>query len=232
MKAMQRNTAKRWITGAAALGGLLVLAACSNWPNTALLQSASAGEPVAIDQARALAGVGRGDAPGFPVQLSTAGHYRLTSDLVVPAGSAGIVISAAGVHLDLNGFTIRGPMAASNDNANGVHAKAAGAVVRNGNVRGFSGTGVQLDAEARLENLEVSDNAGMGVHANTSASRPVHLRQVRALRNGMDGFWLQTGTIEQSRAEDNGRTGFALGALIARQDIAASGNRGFEGDVF
>jgi hypothetical protein len=232
---MQRNTAKRWITGTAALGGLLVLAACSNWPNTALLQSASANEPVAIDQARALAGVGRSDAPGFPVQLSVAGHYRLTSDLVVPAGSAGIVITAAGVHLDLNGFTVRGPMVASNDGvngANGLHAKAAGTVVRNGSVRGFAGTGVQLDAEARLENLEVSDNAGMGVHANTSASRPVHLRQVRALRNGMDGFWLQTGTIEQSRAEDNGRAGFALGALIARQDIAASGNKGFEGDVF
>ena len=229
---MQANTAKRWITGAATLGGLLVLAACSNWPNTALLQSASASEPLAIDQARALAGVARGDAPGFPVTLAAPGHYRLTSDLVVPAGSAGIVIAAAGVQLDLNGFTVRGPMAASDDGVTGVHARAAGAVVRNGSVRGFAGTGVQLDAEARLENLEVSDNAGMGVHANTSASRPVHLRQVRALRNGMDGFWLQTGSIEQSRAEGNGRAGFALGALIARQDIAASGNRGFEGDVF
>lgn len=234
----------RWTLGTAALSGLVVLAACAPWPMTALHAASTGGAAGNVDQALALAGgITRGDAPGFPVTLAAPGHYRLTSDLVVPAGSPGVLITAAGVTLDLNGFAIRGPVTCTGQaeavqcdaephrTANGVHASAARAVVRNGSVRGFAGMGVVLDGEGRLEQMQVSDNAGIGVYANTSASRPVHVRDVLALRNGADGFWLQTGTIAQSRAEHNGRAGFALGALMTLQTSSANGNKALEGDA-
>src|SRR5687768_10451353 len=56
---------------------------------------------VLIDQNRALAGnVTPGDAPVFPVTLSVRGSYRLSSSLIVPAETDGIVIAADGVSVD------------------------------------------------------------------------------------------------------------------------------------
>jgi hypothetical protein len=91
---------------------------------------------VLVDQARALAGnVTPGDAPGFPVTLSRAGSYRLSSNLTVPAGVNGIEITEDNVTLDLNGFTITG----SGASARGIVAPAAqaGIAIRNGVVDGF-----------------------------------------------------------------------------------------------
>lgn len=63
-----------------------------------------------IDQAKALAGnVTPGDTAGFPVTISRPGSYRLSSNLTVPPGVNAVLISASGVTLDLNGFTVLGP---------------------------------------------------------------------------------------------------------------------------
>src|SRR2546428_10232429 len=70
---------------------------------------------VLIDQNRALAGgVTPGDAPGFPVTLSVAGSYRLSGNLTVPdANTSAIQVTADNVTIDLNGFTILGPVVCS-----------------------------------------------------------------------------------------------------------------------
>ncbi len=89
-------------------------------PLNALLLLALAGPALAVDgvleinQTAALAGgITEGvqcvDGPGFPVTLCTPGSYILTSDLVVPASTSGIVLVADDVSLDLNGFSITGP---------------------------------------------------------------------------------------------------------------------------
>src|SRR5436190_10630805 len=67
---------------------------------------------VLIDQNRALAGgVTPGDAPGFPVTISLAGSYRLSGNLTVPdANTTAINITADNVTIDLNGFSIIGPV--------------------------------------------------------------------------------------------------------------------------
>lgn len=243
---MERQTGafgKFWGMVAAAAAGTLVLASCTAWPTTESAQAASGGD-IAIDQAHALkGGISRGDAPGFPVTLSAPGLYKLTSDLVVPLGATGIVITAPGVTLDLNGFAVRGPVACRAEVAvvqcnsdavhgqSGIHATAGGVVVRHGSVRGFAGPGLKLAADALVEDLELSGNAEYGLHANTSASRAVRVRNVKAYGNGADGFWLQTGRIESSRAEGNGRAGFALGALATVKDASAVGNKGLEGNA-
>src|SRR5580693_1218836 len=70
---------------------------------------------VLINQANALAGnVTPGDAPGFPVTISVAGSYRLSSNLTVPdANTDAIDITVSHVTIDLNGFSIIGQVVCS-----------------------------------------------------------------------------------------------------------------------
>src|SRR5262245_59149281 len=68
-----------------------------------------------INQSRANAGdVTPGDAAGFPVTISRAGSYRLSGNLTVPnQNTTAIEITADNVTIDLNGFSILGPVVCS-----------------------------------------------------------------------------------------------------------------------
>src|SRR5947199_10311415 len=70
---------------------------------------------VLINQNAALAGnVTPGDAPGFPVTISVSGSYRLSGNLTVPdTVTTAIRIQADNVAIDLNGFSILGPLVCS-----------------------------------------------------------------------------------------------------------------------
>lgn len=203
----------RWLATLLAMAALAALSAWAGAPPR--------DEPRLITQALA-------ESHGFPLRLSRPGHYRLAEDLRVPAGRAGLVVEAAGVQLDLNGFSLRGPVlcsiapegtdcdAAQNAAVIGLRIAAADVRVHNGHVRGFAGPGLQLQQRATVDDLLLSDNAGPGLHANTSPAQPVLLRRVQALRNGGDGFWVQTGRIEGGDARHNRGRDYALGALAER----------------
>jgi hypothetical protein len=96
---------------------------------------------IEINQARAVAGnVTAGDGPGFPVQISAQGSYRLTSDLIVTPGQDGIDVTASFVTIDLNGFNIVGGAGGVTD---GISIQSGTSVgVRNGNILGFTRDGV------------------------------------------------------------------------------------------
>src|SRR5881409_3648374 len=116
---------------------------------------------VLIGQYSALAGnVTPGDTAGFPVTISLPGSYRLSGNLTVPDFSSAILITAEHVTLDLNGFSIIGPVTCtpnptncSSFGAGGIGVQAPpftgpsigalpaglrGIRVLNGTVRGFS----------------------------------------------------------------------------------------------
>ena len=107
--------------------------------------------PVSIDQDRAMAGsVTSGDDPGFPVTISQSGVYRLTGNLSVPDNNTtAILITASSVTVDLNGFSIMGPVSCSQDPVvcpepgKGIGIKSAAQPVQsvkvmNGTVRGMA----------------------------------------------------------------------------------------------
>jgi hypothetical protein len=106
---------------------------------------------VLIDQTRALVGgVTPGDAPGFPVSITRAGSYRLSSNLVVPADGRAIAISAPNVTMDLNGFSIATtfPQPIPNNSRGIVWTgtdRPTGITVRNGTIEGFL-SAIQLSA--------------------------------------------------------------------------------------
>jgi hypothetical protein len=128
---------------------------------------------VLIDQTRALAGnITPSDSPGFPVTISRPGSYRLSSNLDVPAGAAGIILFASGVTIDLNGFQIRGSGAGTG--IAGLHARQ-GIVVRNGSVTNFErgidikGLGNEVRDVTAFGNALTALEVGAG--ANVSGSR-------------------------------------------------------------
>ncbi len=175
---------------------------------------------ILIDQNKAIAGgVTVGDAAGFPVTINQPGTYRLASNLTVPAGSRGIDIASPGVTLDLNGFTISGPvtcgapgscnMATTTDH--GIQIIGWDARVMNGTVTGFQGNGINTSWGARLENLTVSQNAGNGIYGGTSFQAGGSLvNHVRVFLNRSFGMWMFFATVKDSVAASNGQSGYYL----------------------
>jgi hypothetical protein len=148
--------------------------------------SARAAEGVIeLNQARALAGSPLTippDAPGFPIEISQPGNYRLTSDLDVPPGANGIELSAADVRIDLGGFTIRGPegcfpgscVPATSGSAI-IHAFGGGGfriTIRNGSVSGFGGNCIQLRDGGRVEDIRVVMCGGHGIQLRSLFGDP------------------------------------------------------------
>lgn len=131
-------------------------------------------------------------AGGFPYAIVAPGNYVLTSDLVVPTNKTAILIRASsGVRLDLNGFHIQGPPPCSiagctSGAASGVTTDgfAGGITVVDGEISGFSGSCVDLDTSARVENLIVSQCGLNGIVAG-EGSVVAHNRLHTIARTGL-----------------------------------------------
>ena len=110
---------------------------------------------------------------GFPYKITKAGSYRLSSNLIVPAGKDGIDIMADNVGLDLNGFTILGPgtctgrgatlTCSGNSGGTGVSSSNNNVSVRNGFVRGMGNWGVSINGrQTVVEEVQASQNGTSG----------------------------------------------------------------------
>lgn len=180
-----------------------------------------------IDQNKALAGnITPGDAPGFPITISVPGSYKLMSNLQVPAGSKGIMITAKQVSLDLNGFTISGPGACIWNSSSylvscsqpadwtlsgiEIGANANGAHIQNGTVRGFAGAGIYGPGLGQsISDMRLLENATAGVSTG----------------NDFGGA-----RIRNSFAEFNAGHGFAGGSMVMNSVAQRNSGRGFTGN--
>jgi hypothetical protein len=188
---------------------------------------------VEIGQVCAIAGgCVPGDAPGFPVSISTAGSYVLTSNLSVPGtGTSAIRILANDVQVDLNGFSLLGPVTCtgSGDTISctggvagiyGVFGDASGVTVRNGIIRGFN-AGVILGHNCVVERVILSTNATAGILARQEC-RLIHNV---LLRNGGNGIDTDRGAVIYGNvAVENGGAGIRMrsSASTLRANVAAS----------
>jgi len=117
---------------------------------------------ILINQATVMA------AGGFPYKITQPGSYKLSGNLSVPLGVHAIAITADGVTLDLNGFSIIGPGVFPN--GSGQYAFAAvfcadheRITVTNGSVSGFV-NGLLFVGNSRfivLDKLNVNANTSM-----------------------------------------------------------------------
>ena len=108
-------------------------------------------------------------AGGFPFTISQPGSYVLTSNLLVPPSSDGIVLMASDVTVDLNGFRIAGPAGCEPMQDCGQSAirsgtgQGHGVTVRNGIIRGFNDTCVELRDFAYVTDLVVRECGDHGI---------------------------------------------------------------------
>jgi hypothetical protein len=97
----------------------------------------------------------------FPINLTATGSYKLNSNITVTSSSTdAIVIAAPGVTLDMNGYSIIGPLSCTNSGCSsypgsgGIITNSTNSLVKNGYIRGF-----QTCAEVEfgiIENVNVS----------------------------------------------------------------------------
>lgn len=220
----------KWIArqAIAVLGGVLAAILC--------VEPAGAVDGVVeINQARAMAGgITSGDTAGFPVVISEPGSYRLTGNLDVGIAVDGIVVQAAGVTLDLNGFEIVGTNSCSGNPPEtgitcdstggtiGIRAEEPNLTVRNGGVRNFQSTNIYCYTQGcLLEDIHVQE-AGVGITTSGSAV----IRGCTAERNSHAGILPIPGevpglVIENNVARENGASGIVGGGNgIVRANVS------------
>ncbi|MEM9293855.1 MAG: hypothetical protein AAGD01_19410 [Acidobacteriota bacterium] len=129
-------------------------------------------------------GITAGDAPGYPVTLSAATSYRLTSSLYVSAGVDGIQPTQDHITLDLNGFTIFGssPLSPSQYGVYGPNRNYV--TVKNGNIRAFAKVGIYLQDFSQLQDLRLISNSSQGAYLRNGAL----IENVQAITNKANGI--------------------------------------------
>jgi hypothetical protein len=172
-----------------------------------------------------------GDTPGFPVQITSHGSYVLTGSLQVPAATDGVEVTAENVTIDLNGFSIEGPVTctgtpvtgcSASSGAQGVDASSQrGTTVTAGSISGFGASGVHLGDHATASQLRVSENASSGLSVG-GHSRVEDIRSERNANYGVD-TGVQS-TVENAVAFGNGYRGIATDDGSTIVDSSSSQN--------
>lgn len=173
-----------------------------------------------IDQACVATGCFVGDDPGLPVQITNPGSYQLTSAIEVENDVSALTIDADLVTLDLNGFTIQGPVACSgrpvtscsgSHSGFGIFVSNGTPEIRNGRVSGFD-EGIRCQDGCSALNLRIDNNSGMGINSAVAGN----------------DWGLQ---IHGSIIEANGNIGARSqgdGSLIVNSSFRHNGGRGLE----
>jgi hypothetical protein len=180
-----------------------------------------------------LLGGGKGGT-SFPIAISQSGSYKLAGNLVVPAGSNGIVVaSGLNVTLDLGGFQISGPMQCSkagcdsNLPTTGIKVGESSVRVFGGAVRGFQ-TGIGMDAAAPLNKVVLEDVVASR-NFNGIFLIVLQAQRVTAENNAFHGLAANRGVIVDAFALNNGGTGIGMDLGIVRSSAShQNGKYGFE----
>lgn len=192
---------------------------------------------IEINDARAQIGISATDPFGYPVTLDTPGSYRLTGNLSNPsAATPAIEITADGVTLDLNGFTVAGPASCSGTgsgvtcsgtgNGAGISITGDHVTVRNGVVTGAGREGIKAAGDwARIENIRAVGNGFDGIAISPGLGGVV--TGSSAIGNGFAGIYMaNAGRIEGNESSDNNVNGIETdGETLVRGNLVR-GNGG------
>lgn len=177
-----------------------------------------------------------GDAAGFPVTITAAGSYRLTSSLTLPNESTSAIrVATSDVGIDLNRFAIVGvvtcsgsPLICSHGSGTGsgvdrTDLTVHGVSVANGAISGMGFSGVALGDQSELTNLRVRWNRVDGLLFGDGSLA----RGCTAYQNGDDGISGGAGvTVSDASAYQNGNDGILVGIGSTVSQSAAYDNGG------
>jgi hypothetical protein len=194
---------------------------------------------VLISQNTSVAGIEGCPHAGFPIIICRSGSYRLSGNLTIPnANTDGIDITADNVTLDLNGFTISGPVTckfgtypvqcSASGSGLGINTPSANndITVHNGTVRGMGGGGINLGGDAEVvEAVHVEQNAGaLGYGISLGYSGIVTRCTVRANAGG--GIVGIAAIISLNVVSYNGGDGIDRGGVVRDNNVLFNGQTG------
>lgn len=148
----------------------------------------------------AVGGCFAGDSSGYPVTITESGSYRLTGNLTTSSVDTTLIsISVDNVTIDLNGFSLIGPVTCSGSpnvcsgsgsgDGISVSSRDFSVSIFNGTVHGMGDTGIILGSSSIIENVKVIENGGTGIDVRSSSLNSV-VRNVVANRNRQGVFAL------------------------------------------
>lgn len=185
---------------------------------------------ILITQEKALAGgVTPGDAPGFPVTITTPGSYRLASNLTAPAGVNGIHVKGVDATLDLNGFTLSSASVPGTEEAIGILGEGRGLTVRNGNIRRFLAGVFSRSTVTNVDRMRMSDNS-KGVYAEPTVTQAIRVTNSTIAFNSSTGIECgRTCHIEKNNISRNGGPGVHIrggAGMVLGNAIISNGGPG------
>lgn len=185
-----------------------------------------------IHQACVATGCFPGDVPGFPVEITATGSYRLTSDLRLPdENTTGIEVTADGVRIDLGGFDILGVTDCGTagpcsplGTGTGISGFSENNRVGNGMVRGIGHTGIVLGVAGVVEDVHLSHNGLDGLRMVDGGA----VSRCTSRRNGRYGMIVNgTCRVAGNLVEMNEDTGIFVNGQCTVEGNTAHSNRGY-----
>jgi hypothetical protein len=182
---------------------------------------------------------------GFPYKITQPGSYRLSGNLTVPdANTTAIQVLTDNVTIDLNGFSIVGPVVCSgfpsvtscspvstnagfNPNAGVAAGSFDNIAVVNGVVRGMGQFGIILNGRGSIvRNMRAMSNGFIGIAVNAGST----VSGNTATANLSDGIFAPQSTVSGNAATQNGGRGLDVQCPSSVVSNTASGNAG--GNLF
>ena len=180
-----------------------------------------------------------GDSAGFPITINQPGSYRFTSNVNISTNGNGILINSnvSDVTIDLNGFTLQGPVSCSgnplvctgptNTGNNGrlivTIGLAENIVIKNGNIRGAVDDGIFINSAYGnlITGINASENRFDGIECNQSC----RVIGNSSSRNGEDGISGNARTvIKDNVIFDNAGNGIRSGICTGNVMITNEGD--------
>jgi hypothetical protein len=132
-------------------------------------------------------------AGGFPYTITQPGSYKLSGNLVVTGNTDGIVIDADNVTIDLNGFTISGPVTCTGvpvSSCSGSELSTLGIgtpqvqppndiAVRNGSAVGFYFGALLGGWNSLVEEIHATSNHSIGISVGAAGGNATTIRSLR-----------------------------------------------------
>ncbi len=196
-----------------------------------------------INQSSSVTGLPGCTHSGFPITICQSGSYRLSGNLTISdVNTDGIDVNASNVTLDLNGFTISGPITCiqstypvqcSNRGAStGIYAASpmfSNLTVINGTVRGMGAAGVFSNAFGTLvDGIHVEStggaspvNGGTGIFVSNGT-----VTHCTSITNAADGIWENFGTVSLNSVAYNGLNGIRGGGVVRDNSSINNGASG------
>jgi len=180
----------------------------------------------------------------FPYYVTAPGSYKLTSNIVAPAGDNAIIVDGPGVTIDLNGYSIQGPISCTSSSCNssdltyGIYFNAATnntGIVKNGFISGF-GVGVGGNYGLTVEYLNVSScQVGINVYSGVIDHNVVTNCQYdgiyaslatvtnNSVYNNAAGIYLYEGFVGENTAYNNTEFDIAGTYVSIKNNACTSG---------